>query len=96
MHAGAPGRRWTVLAVTSTRVFPVELTSGVFRFVHPFLPFTWVVQATRALLFGAFDGAWPAALARVAVFGVISIAIAAALGRWKLVPRHAYGPLLDV
>ncbi|HEY4221866.1 MAG TPA: YhgE/Pip domain-containing protein, partial [Myxococcota bacterium] len=80
----------------SAGVFPVELSAGVFRFVHPWLPFTWVVQATRALLFGAYDGAWLPALARVAVFGVIAIALTALLGRWKWVPRHEFTPLLDV
>jgi hypothetical protein len=47
-------------------------------------------------LFGAYDGAWLPALARVAVFGVIAIALTALLGRWKWVPRHEFTPLLDV
>ena len=80
----------------SAGVFPIELSAVVFRFVHPYLPFSWVVTSSRALLFGAYDGAWLPALARVALFGVLSLAITAAFGRWKLVARHDYAPLLDL
>ena len=37
-------------------IMPVELTSDLFRHVSPWLPFTWVVRAFRASMFGAFDG----------------------------------------
>lgn len=77
-------------------VFPLALTSDVFRAVHPFVPFSWVLKAARASLFGAYDGAWPQALGVLMLFGVGSIAITALLGRWKFVPRHRYAPLMDV
>ena len=38
----------------------VELSGGLFQTVHDWLPFTWVVKAFRASLFGAYDGVfWP-------------------------------------
>ncbi|MFT3706442.1 MAG: YhgE/Pip domain-containing protein [Archangium sp.] len=77
-------------------VFPLALTSDVFRAVHPFLPFSWVLRASRAALFGAYDGAWPSALGVLLLFGVFSIAVTALLGRWKFVPRHRFAPLMDV
>lgn len=77
-------------------VFPLSLTSEVFRVVHPWLPFSWVVRAGRAALFGAFDGAWLQAVGVLALFGVASIAITAFGARWKFVPRHRFAPLMDV
>jgi putative membrane protein len=77
-------------------VFPLALSGDVFRVVHPFLPFSWVLRAARAALFGAYDGAWPSALGVLLLFGVASIAITALLGRWKFVPRHRFSPLMDV
>lgn len=77
-------------------VFPLSLTSEVFRVVHPWLPFSWVVRAGRAALFGAFDGAWLQAVGVLALFGVASVAITAIGARWKFVPRHRFAPLMDV
>lgn len=77
-------------------VFPKELSGALFRFVHPWLPFTWVVRAGRAAMFGAFDGAWASALGMVVLFGIASVTIASLLGRWKFVARHRFTPLLDV
>ena len=77
-------------------VFPLALTSELFRKVHPWVPFSWVVRSARAALFGAYDGAWFSALAVLALFGVASIAITAIAARWKLVARHRFAPLMDV
>jgi putative membrane protein len=70
--------------------------SPVFAALHPWVPFSWVVRAGRAAMFGAFDGAWLPALGMVALFCVASVAIASVLGRWKFVARHRFVPLLDV
>lgn len=80
----------------SSGVFPVELSGGVFRAVSQFLPFTWVVRAARAALFGAFGGNWWMPLGVIASSGVVAIVIASVVGRFKYVPRHQLRPLLDV
>ncbi|MFZ5443792.1 MAG: YhgE/Pip family protein [Myxococcota bacterium] len=77
-------------------VFPLALTSDVYRAVHPWVPFSWVVRAGRAALFGAYGGAWLQAVGVLALFGVASVAITAVAARWKFVPRHRFAPLLDV
>ena len=77
-------------------VFPLAMTSDFFRVANPFLPFSWVLRAARAALFGAYDGNWFSALSVLALFGVGAIAITALGGRWKFVPRHRFGPLMDV
>ena len=81
---------------SSGGVFPIELSGGVFQAASSYLPFTWVIRASRAALFGAYEGAWLAALAHVAIFGMLAIAIATLCGRWKWVARHAFKPLADV
>lgn len=77
-------------------VFPLALTSDLYRSVHPFVPFSWVLRSARAALFGAYDGAWLPALGVLALFGVASVLVTVVLGRWKFVPRHRFAPLLDV
>lgn len=77
-------------------VFPLALTSDVFRAVHPFVPFSWVLRAARAALFGAYDGAWLQSVGVLLLFAAASIGITALLGRWKFVPRHRFAPLMDV
>ena len=64
--------------------------------MHPYLPLTWVVQAFRASLFGAFDGAFWPAYGVVAGMATVSLVIGAVLGRWRPVPVEAWRPPLDM
>ncbi len=77
-------------------LIPIELTSGFYQTLHPFLPITWVVRAFRASLFGAFDGAWLPALGVVAAQGVLALLIATWLGKWKFIDTAHYGPAIDL
>lgn len=75
---------------------PIELTTGFFQTISPWLPFTWVVRAFRATLFGAFDGAWLMPWAMIVACGLAAFVIGAFAGRWKFVPDEAYGPAIDL
>ena len=77
-------------------IVPIELSSSFFRELNPWLPFTWVVRAVRASLFGAYDHAWGTALGLVALAGLTALVIATWVGRWRVVPSERYGPTLDL
>jgi putative membrane protein len=81
---------------SSGGIFPVQLSGGVYAASNPYLPFTWVLRAYRATLFGAYNGAWPRFAAVVLAFGVIAALLTARFGRWKQVPRKQFAPALDV
>jgi putative membrane protein len=77
-------------------LLPIELSDEAFQAMHPYLPLTWVVQAFRASLFGAFDGEfWPAygVVAGVAAGGLL---LGSLLGRWRCVPTPQWRPPLDI
>ena len=69
-------------------LLPIELSDDAFQALHPYLPLTWVVNAFRASLFGAFDGAFWPALGHVAAFGAGALLLGTLVGRW----RGAGGP----
>mgnify|MGYP001171478534 CR=1 FL=1 len=77
-------------------LMPVELTSKAFQILHPFLPFTWIVKAFRASLFGAYDGAWLLPWSVAILGGLIGIAIAMVFGKWKVVADEDYAPAVDL
>jgi YhgE/Pip-like protein len=77
-------------------IVPIELSSSFFRELNPWLPFTWVVRAVRACLFGAYDDAWALATGLVALAGLAALVLAACVGRWRRVPPERYGPALDL
>lgn len=77
-------------------LMPVELTTGVYHAVQPYLPMTGVVQALRASLSGALDDSWLTALGIVLIEGVVAFLIAAFVGKWKFVKSEEYRPALDV
>ena len=77
-------------------LLPIQLSDEAFQAVHPYLPLTWVVQAFRASLFGAFDGGFWPAYAIVAGIAAVGLAIGAGLGRWRTVPEHDWRPPLDM
>jgi putative membrane protein len=76
-------------------IYPVELSGRFYEAIHPFLPFTALVNAFRATMFGAFDGTWAAAAAQLVVTGVGAAILAIWLARWKYVPRESYGPAVE-
>ncbi len=70
---------------SSGGILPVELSGGLFANISPWLPLTWVVQAIKASLFGAYDGRWQIPLAWVATAGSAVALLACYLGRWRYV-----------
>ncbi len=77
-------------------VLPVELAGGIYQTVSPWLPFTWVVKALRASLFGAFDGDWFSAWQNIALIGAIAWLAACFVGRWKFVGPDEHRPAMDI
>jgi putative membrane protein len=77
-------------------VLPVELAGGIYQTVSPWLPFTWVVKALRACLFGAFDGDWFSSWLNIALIGTIAWLAACFVGRWKFVGPDEHRPAMDI
>lgn len=97
---GDAGKLFAVLLLTlqlaaGGGVIPIELSSGFFQSVHAWLPFTWVVQAFRASLFGAFDGGWLHAWTMVLAGGGVALLLATLVGRWKVVALADYRPGIE-
>ena len=76
-------------------VMPIELTGNFFQAVHTWLPFTWVVKAFRASLFGAFDNGWLQAWLMMCLAGLGALAAAFFVGRWKYVSVEDYRPAVE-
>ena len=51
-------------------LYPVEVLSGPFQVISPFLPLTWAVQGMQLIVAGASGGAVAAAAGMVALFGL--------------------------
>ncbi|HBH37871.1 MAG TPA: YhgE/Pip domain-containing protein [Curvibacter sp.] len=77
-------------------VMPIELTADFFRAVHDWLPFSWVVKALRASLFGAYDGGWLRPWLEVALIGLGALLLSGLVRRWKIVPAQDYRPAIDL
>lgn len=77
-------------------LLPVELTPPLFQAMHRWLPLSWVVQAFRASLFGAYDGAWANAWTAMVATGASALALAVVFGRWQPMPAAAYRPTMEV
>jgi len=95
------GRILTVLLLTlqlsaGGGVLPVELSAGFFRDVHGWLPFSWVVQAFRAVMFGAFDNGWAHACGAVLLSGAVAVGLMALFGKWNEVLPADYKPTIQV
>ena len=100
IESGEAGKLIAVLLLTlqlaaGGGVMPIELTGDFFRAVHSWLPFTWVVKAFRASLFGAFDNGWLHAWSMVAAIGGVCLVLASVLGRWKVVSQADYQPAIE-
>ena len=75
---------------------PIELATPFFQTLHPYLPFTWVVRAFRASMFGAYDGQWLAHWAVVVGCGGAALLGATLAGRWKVIPAEDYHPGIEL
>ncbi|GAA4054096.1 YhgE/Pip domain-containing protein [Agromyces indicus] len=60
-------------------LYPLEIVSGPFQAVSPFLPLTWAVQGMQLIVSGAGGGAVAGAAAVVALFGLLGVAGTAAV-----------------
>ncbi|UOQ88748.1 YhgE/Pip domain-containing protein [Agromyces endophyticus] len=62
------------LQLTSTGgLVPIEVLSGPYQAISPFLPLTWAVQGMQAIVSGAGGGAVAGAAGVIALFGVIGV-----------------------
>jgi len=77
-------------------VMPIELTADFFQVVHDWLPFTWVIKALRASLFGAYDSGWLAAWLDVVLIGLCALLLSSLVRSWKTVPVQDYRPAVEV
>jgi len=77
-------------------ILPIELSGELFRDLSPWLPFTWVVRAFRASLFGAYDNAWASAWGAILLTAAIAFVISALVGRWRFVSGDEHRPALDL
>ncbi|MBC7956205.1 MAG: YhgE/Pip domain-containing protein [Cytophagales bacterium] len=77
-------------------ILPVELSGDLFRDLSPWLPFTWVVRAFRASLFGAYDNAWVSAWGAILLTAAIAFVISTLVGRWRFVSGDEHRPALDL
>lgn len=97
---GEAGKLLSVLFLTlqlsaGGGVIPVELSGDLFQTVHAWLPFTWVVKAFRASLFGAFDNGWSGTMGMVLLAGAASLLLATFVGRWRFVPDADHRPGIE-
>ena len=76
-------------------VLPVELAGGIYQTVSPWLPFTWVIKALRASMFGAFDGDWLSAWLVIGLIGSIAWLAACFVGRWQFVSQAEHRPAME-
>ena len=76
-------------------IVPIELTSPFFRELNPWLPFTWVVRAVQANMFGAYGSEWIAAIERVALVSLAALLSATFLGRWRFVDPAEHRPAIE-
>ena len=76
-------------------VLPVELSGGIYQTVSPWLPFTWVIKALRASMFGAFDSDWLSAWLVIGLIGAIAWLAACFVGRWQFVSPQDHRPAME-
>lgn len=77
-------------------ILPIELSGGFFQSINPWLPFTWVVRAVRASMFGAYDNQWLQLSAVLAGAACIGLVAATFIGRWRFVTPEEHRPAIDL
>lgn len=77
-------------------VLPVELSGGIYQMLSPWLPFTWVIKALRASMFGAFNGEWLAPWLVVGLVGSLTWLAACFVGTWQFVGPDEHRPAMDI
>lgn len=80
---------------SSGGILPVELSGGWFANISPWLPLTWVVQAIKASMFGAYDGRWLQPLSWLALSGLSVALVACYAGRWRYVRTAEVRPAVS-
>lgn len=80
---------------SSGGVLPVELSGGWFAQISPWLPMTWVVQALKASMFGAYDSAWQQPFGLIVATTVVALVSAIAWGRWRYVDAAQMRPSVE-
>jgi len=86
----------TVQLAAGGGVLPIELSGGLFKAMHAWLPFTWAVRALRVSLFGAFDNNGWQAWGIVAGIGALALLACVFFGRWLLIEDAQRRPPLDL
>ncbi|MES2192478.1 MAG: YhgE/Pip domain-containing protein [Pseudomonadota bacterium] len=77
-------------------ILPIELSGAFFQSLNPWLPFTWVVRAVRASMFGAYDNQWLWLSAIIACAAAIGLVVATFVGRWRFVSHEDHRPAIDL
>ncbi|MES2415967.1 MAG: YhgE/Pip domain-containing protein [Pseudomonadota bacterium] len=77
-------------------ILPIELSGAFFQSINPWLPFTWVVRAVRASMFGAYDNQWLQLSAIIACAAAIGMVAATFIGRWRFVGEEDHRPAIDL
>jgi len=77
-------------------VLPVELSGGIYQTLSPWLPFTWVIKALRASMFGAFNGEWLGPWLVIALIGGLTWLAACFVGKWQFVGPDEHRPAMDI
>lgn len=77
-------------------VLPVELSGGIYQTLSPWLPFTWVIKALRASMFGAFNGEWLMPWLVIALVGGLTWLAACFVGTWQFVGPDEHRPAMDI
>ncbi|MGR2751417.1 YhgE/Pip family protein [Agromyces arachidis] len=84
-----------VQLAASGGLYPLEVVSGPFQAVSPFLPLTWAVQGMQLIVSGAGGGEVAGAAAAVALFGLLgAVGTAAVIARRRGI--RAVGPAMAV
>jgi YhgE/Pip-like protein len=66
-------------------ILPVELSGGWFAKISPWLPLTWVVESIKAVMFGAFGGAWLPPLLLLLLAALACFTLSCFVGSWRFV-----------
>lgn len=82
------------LAASGTMV-PIELTSPLFQSLHPWLPLSWSIRATRIAMFDAYEGAWLQSIASMVALLLGTLTVTAIAGRWRVVEPDEYRPMVE-